>query len=237
MFRGTSQLVTCDADPNSASSSSGTVYAFIYQPMPAAPVAPGSSCDWWCQYWKVVVGVVVGVGGFAIISAYVIWRLIRYRRKYRETKKENIELKERAQELDQFYGGVGVADEEGEVAMVANPLVIEMQELEQQMKRVNQEMDTTKQLEVRQIDQLEIERQRLHAEIERVRQLLSQQQTKKAPTRISDAPALAPRAYVPQSTATINPVVPQYTSSSVAPVAQRQDFGQARGPMRKKGIE
>jgi len=97
-----------------------------------------------------------------------------------------------AADLDENYGGLGVNDDD--VDMVANPLVIEMQDLEKQIANVNSELGTNAEVQAREIDELELERQRLHAEIARVKNLLASQQAqaKTGPARVSDRLAGSP---------------------------------------------
>lgn len=214
----------------------GKTYAFVWITMPNQPVPPTSSCDIWCQYKWVIIGVIIGFLVFSVIAGYAILRLVRYRRKYKEKQAALTDLKERAQQLDEFAGGLGVADEE--VDMVANPLVIEMQELEAQIKKVNDNLNLNKETETREIDHLEVERQRLHKEIERVKQLMSQQQ-KTAPTRQELPPAgttrpLAAAPMTSSSSTMMSTMTPAPTATQSS--TQRHEFGQAMRPG-KRGID
>ena len=157
--------------PGCSAATGSVAYAFIYSPA-VAPVAPaGPSCNVWCQYEALILGLSIGVTCFLVISAYVIWRLIRYRRKYLANKAENLALSARARHLDEYAGGLGVADEE--VDMVGNPLVLEMRAVEQKLGRLSgqqasTDLDSEKQLRL--IRELEGEHRRLQAELLRLRE-------------------------------------------------------------------
>ena len=165
-------------------SCSASAYAFIYaeqvQPVPAA----GPSCDLWCQYEALILGLVIGISVFLVVSAYIIWRLIRYRRKYLANKKENAALSARARHLDEYAGGLGLADEE--VDMVPNPLVIEMKALDDRIARTSkgerlEDADGEKQLRL--IRELEEEKKRMYAEMVALREQLKAKQAAAVPVK------------------------------------------------------
>jgi hypothetical protein len=166
---------------NGVLTETGGTYAFVAIPMPAAPLVAEAECDWWCQYKWIIIGTSAGVGALLIISSFIIWRLIRYRAKYKEKQEQLHELRERGKELDENYGGLGVYEDE--VDMIANPMVIEMADLEKQMAKVNQDLGTKEQLQTREMDELDRERQRLHAEIARIKQAITTQQATRGPRR------------------------------------------------------
>ena len=164
-------------------SCSAAAYAYIYdeqvQPIPPA----GPTCDVWCQYEGLILGLVIGISVFLIVSAYIIWRLIRYRRKYIANKKENAALSARARHLDEYAGGLGLADEE--VDMVANPLVIEMKALEDRIARTSkgglEDANGEKQLHT--IRELEEEKKRMYAQLVALREQLKAKQTAAVPVK------------------------------------------------------
>ena len=141
--------------------------AFAYIPLPPVPPPAEDECNWWCEWKWVIIGCIIGVGVFTLISVYAISRLKRYRDKYRENKKNLQELKERAREIDEFAGGLGIADED--VDMMANPMVIEMKRLDQQLNEVNLQLDTQAEKDAAKIDALSQDRERLHAELTRMK--------------------------------------------------------------------
>ena len=165
-------------------------YAYMYSPQvqPAPPAGP--SCDLWCQYEALILGLSIGITVFLAVSAYIIWRLIRYRRKYLANKKENHALSARARHLDEYAGGLGLADEE--VDMVGNPLVIEMKALDERIARLSKggpgddSVESEKQLRL--IREMEDEKKRLYAEILRLREQVKAKTTAagpKGPSRAS----------------------------------------------------
>jgi len=226
------------------------VLAFAYIPLPPAAVEKAPSCDLWCEYKAVILGVVIGMGAFIAIATYAIIRLRRYRAKYKENQRNLQELKERAREIDEFAGGIGLADEAGEVDMVANPMVIEMKKLDQQLTEVNDQLNTQAEKDNRRIDQLSQERERLNAELNRMRAALAAQ-TRTAATRLEDVHISQP--HYDASSAAVGSGgggAGGLTSSGLVPMEmetparqeiegysadqQRHGFGQVRRPNKKK---
>jgi len=164
-----------------------TIYAFIYDKLlpPPPEVPPPKSA--WEQWGKIVLAVTVPLLFLSLLAAFVIWRLSRYMKKYKQEKTSLKNYKEQAAHIDQFGGGLGIADEDDTLEMVANPLVIEMQELEREIKRVNENLSASAVTEEAEINQLEIERQRIFAEIQAVKAKLEEQQ-KVQPTAVEVAP-------------------------------------------------
>jgi len=242
--------VTVDASSSAALTAvvgTQAVYAFVNIPLPPPPQPPTVSCDIWCQNKWLIIGLIIGFGVFIVVSSYVIYRLCRYRQKYKEKQRELNQLQERARNLDEYAGGLGMMDEEGEVVMVANPLVLQMQDLQKQIETVNTQMNTTGQTQKREITQLESERERLKAEIDKIKALLASQSQKTA-TRVDDMPSsqnimlttLSPAPVPEFSSFQPQPIAPY--SSSAAPAAAdpfaapapRSDFGAAPRAQKKK---
>jgi len=204
-----------------------TVYAFVNIELPPAPVDPGEPFDWWKKWRAVILGVGISVVVCGAGSAFAISRLIRYRRKYREKKKQLDQLTERAQDLDEYAGGLGIADEE--VDMVANPLVVEMQELEKQVKAINDDMAKEGD-ENAQIDELERERQRIYAEIQKIKEQLEKDKEAAAAIRVSvDKGPVGLNTGAAAGTGASQPARAARTEQP-----KRHDFGDAKRPARKK---
>jgi len=151
------------------------------------------------------------------LLAVLIARLIRYRKKYHEEKIEAEELREQAQELDENHGGLGVYDPE--VEMIANPLVVQMQELQKQLDKTNASLKTQEEMDETQMSALDKERQRILEEIKRVRDAIAQQKAAEA-RRVDEVPA----------TDAASGASGAGTSAS----SDRQDFGPSSAPRRKK---
>jgi hypothetical protein len=234
----------------SVSTDRHAVLAFAYIPLPPAAVEEPAECDLLCQYKWVILGVVIGFGVFIVLAVYAIIRLRRYRAKYLENKRNLQDLKERAREIDEFAGGIGVMDEAGEVDMVANPMVIEMKKLDQQLTEVNNQLDTQAEKDSRRIEQLSQEREKLNAELNRMRAALAQQ-AKTAAVRMEDVHVSQPH-YDASSAAAGGggSGMAHSTSSGLVPMEmetpareemqpyqqdqQRHGFGQARRANKKK---
>lgn len=91
----------------------------------------------------------------------LIYRLQRFRVKYLVNKAALAELQERARELDETHGGLGVADDE--IDMCANPIVIQMAALSKQLEEVNVRLDTRAERDEQFMQWLEMEREKLQA--------------------------------------------------------------------------
>jgi len=205
-------------------------YVFANIPRPAVPTVPGTTCDFWCQYKWVVIGLLIGFFVLGLIIGYSVWRLIRYRRKYKEKQTQMKDLQNRAQALDEFHGGLGVSSDEDDIQMMANPLVIQMQELEVQIKQVEENLNLREEQESTQIDQMEKERQRLYAEIQRVREAMAQQQ-KSGPVRTS---VMAPAVSAVQTN--MQPTSTYASQATTSGETRPQEFGQVRAPQKKKNL-
>ena len=181
-------------------SCSAAAYAFMYSPLVAPVGPPGPTCSIWCQYEALILGLSIGITCFLVVSAYIIWRLIRYRRKYLANKKENEALSARARHLDEYAGGLGLADEE--VDMVGNPLVIEMKALDDRIARMSKggNMDLEGEQQVRLIREMEEEKKRLYAQLLQLREQVKAKQTAQGPKGPSRA-----SIYLRQQ---VNPFVP-----------------------------
>jgi len=109
-----------------------------------------------------------------------------------------------------------------EVEMIANPLVVQMQELQKQLEQTNASLSTQEELDATQMAAMDKERQRILEEIKRVKDAIAAQK-KSAPTAAYDAPSTNPT----QTSGT-------GTTSQQAATSERQDFVQAAPPRRKK---
>jgi len=233
------------------------VLAFAYIPLQPAPVEAPPECDIICEYGTIILIICCCFVGFMVIMGYVLWRFMRYREKYLAQKATLADLREHARDIDENRGGLGVADDE--VVMRANPMIVQMQELDRQLERVNQQMDTQKEMDQRAIEQLSQDRERLHAEIQRVKQILASAQ-KTSATRLEDThmtsaaiampppmPAgrpLSATSHIAPMEMEMMPTQAQSQSQSQSsvpasapaqdPTRQRHDFAQVRRAAKKK---
>jgi len=200
----------------------GLPTAFCYIPLPSPPLPVSSQESWWQKYGKIVLGVGISMFILLLILICAIARLIRYRRKYHEERAEAEELREQAQELDEKHGGLGVYDDE--VEMIANPLVVEMQELQKQLEQTNAHLKTQEEMDEHQMAALDKERQRILEEIKRVKDAIAAQ-AKTNPTRVDE---------IPPSGAVAVSVGSGTGTASSGTGAERQEFNQAPAARRKK---
>jgi len=194
--------------------------SFCYIPLPPPDKVIGEGESWWQKYGKIVLGVTISMFILLLILAYAISRLIRYREKYLVEKRDAAALREEAQELDEKHGGLGVYDEE--VEMIANPLVVQMQELQKQLEQTNASLSTQEELDATQMAAMDKERQRILEEIKRVKDAIAAQK-KSAPTAAYDAPATNPTSTGGTGTTAAQPAT-----------SERQEFVQSAPPRRKK---
>jgi len=131
------------------------------------------------------------------------------------------ELQDQVAELDQFAGGLGMADSEGDVDMVANPMLIELETLQKQVTAVNEQLHGQAEEDENEIQSLEMESQKLHAEIERVRDEISKNDRGKAPKRVVETTPLAYEA-------------PAAVSAPVPAKSVRKEF--SSGPTKKREL-
>lgn len=203
-----------------------TVYAFVNDPLPAPQPVVVAPASFWDEYLGVVVGVVCGVVVACALAAYGIWRLNRYRIKYKKEKETLAEKRAEVQKLDEYSGGIGIfGDGEEQFHMTANPLVIEMQELEREMKRVNEDMKMSAIAEEDEINDLEIQRQKIYAEIKRVKAQLDEQQ-RAQPTAV-EVRQTRPAAAAPAG------AVQVARSAPAASAPKMTDIGGKKGPKKK----
>eukprot|EP00456_Euglypha_rotunda_P033255 TRINITY_DN257_c0_g1_i14.p1 TRINITY_DN257_c0_g1~~TRINITY_DN257_c0_g1_i14.p1 ORF type:complete len:1655 (+),score=112.57 TRINITY_DN257_c0_g1_i14:872-5836(+) len=200
----------------------GLPMGICYIPLPSPPAPASSEESWWQKYGKIVLGVGISMFVLLLILACAISRLIRYRKKYHEERAEAEELREQAQELDEKHGGLGVYDDE--VEMIANPLVVEMQELQKQLEQTNAHLKTQEEMDETQMAALDKERQRILEEIKRVKDAIAAQ-AKNNPTRVDE---------IPPSGAVAVSVGSGGGTASSGTGAERQEFNQGPTARRKK---
>jgi len=198
----------------------GQTYALLNIPLPPPVLVNPEGESWWAKYGKIVLGVTISMFILLLILAYAISRLIRYREKYLVEKRDAAALREEAQELDEKHGGLGVYDEE--VEMIANPLVVQMQELQKQLEQTNASLSTQEELDATQMAAMDKERQRILEEIKRVKEAIAAQK-KNTPTASYDAPPTNPTSAQPTGTTSAQPAS-----------SERQEFVQSAPPRRKK---
>jgi len=213
-------------------------YAFVHIPLPAPPGPYNEDYDFWKTWGAVIIGVLLAFIVIVAISLYVIRRLARYRDKYRAKKVQLTQLHERARELDEYAGGLGVADEE--VDMVANPLVVQMAELEAEVNKVTEQMARGEEERVT-MGELERERQALYAQITIIKEkLLAEQEAAKPVREVIIAPSALPPTTGPAPSSTMAlpasfaSAAPAASGASTTTTSSGASAFQASRPQRKK---
>lgn len=163
----------------------GLIYGFFYVPLPPPPTKRSNEETFWEKYGAVIISMSV-IGVFlCFVLGYALSRLIRYRTKYKEEKKEAEELRQEATMMAETMGGLGVWDEE--VQMVSNPLVLQFNEQKKKLDEVEQSLEQQEERDAAEMDRLDKERQMIVAEMNRLKAEISKQQAAKSASR-DDAP-------------------------------------------------
>jgi len=164
-------------------------YGFYYVPLPPPPRPAVHNKSFWEKYGGIILG--VGIGGiiFFALVIFALLRLVRYRNKYREEKKEAAALREQASDMAENFGGLGVYDDE--VSMVANPLVVQFNEHKKKLDELDHTLAAREEQDVVEMDRLDKERQALLKEMERIKSAIAQQNAQKTAQRVDDAPPVS----------------------------------------------
>lgn len=198
-------------------------YAFIWSNLGQRATGGGSSQSVFEEYGWIILLVCGGVLLCFLLAAFYLWRQVRYRRKFKEEQRRKEELQGEAARLDEFAGGLGLGDDD--VDMVANPLVVEMQRLDREIKQVNAELERAAKAEEREIQDLQEQRQAIYAEIQRVKEELARQQAM-APTRTDINTAVAGGADFDDDLEVGGPTP---AVAGVAAPVRHQNFGRPAG--------
>lgn len=201
------------------------VYAFVFNPLPPDEVVFVPAVTWWELYGTATLASSISFGVVFCCAAIILFNFNRFRQKYQLEKEHMDHLQDQVADLDQYAGGLGMTDEGGEFDMVANPMVIEIEALQKQVETVNDHLHGQAEEDAAEIDALELERQQLFAEIQRVKEAIANNEKGKAPKRVVEA---SPSAYE----------APAVVASMAAPKSvRRADFGQVKATRKPKDIE
>jgi len=169
--------------------SANGIYGFFNIPLPPEPIAETKARSFWDKYGAIVLGVTIPVVLILLVLAFVLYRLFRYRQKYKIEQREVNQLKEEADEMAQNWGGFGIAGDE--IVMVANPLVLQLNEQKKKLDEVNKNLEQKEELDRMEMDKLDKERQTILEEMKRIERLLQAERGKKQAKRVDDAPAVS----------------------------------------------
>jgi len=114
-------------DLSTCGGTNGKIYAFAYVPV-YKPLSQDDGYDFVRNniQW-IILGLILG-SAFFIAVGYVGTRLYRYRAKYHEERKVVKDLRDEVAEMEMFGGSAGRKDDE--VAMVENPLVVQLRDMQ-----------------------------------------------------------------------------------------------------------
>jgi len=179
----TSVLKTCS--PSSAvdviSDYNGSVYAFIFSPVPDTPIKPEGLDVVQRNIVWIILGILLGII-LLVLLTYCAFRLFRYREKYHTEKEEADRLQEEVENMKQFGGDSGNKDDQ--VAMTANPLAVQLKDVqarynEEEMKLQAAEASLRKQegeIRAQHIDNMRDNRNKLAQELEKLKAQLAETQ-------------------------------------------------------------
>jgi len=183
-----SVFATClpSAAPGVISPYNGSVYAFIWSPVPDPPQAPAGLDVFQRNIVWIILGVLLGIA-VLVLLAYCAFRLFRYREKYHTEREEADRLQEEVENMRQFGGDSGNKDDQ--VAMTANPLAVQLKDVqarynEEELKLQDAEAKLRRQEgEIRQqhIENMRDNRNKLAQELEKLKQQLQEAQAASQP--------------------------------------------------------
>jgi len=116
----------------------GQIYGFVYAPLRRETSTVSDPDRFFADNLIYIVLGVVGFAGLAALVIYMINRLHRYRSKYHDERKAVEAMQEEVDNMEQFGGAAGRKDEELE--MQANPLVIQMRDMQAALDARNNEI-------------------------------------------------------------------------------------------------
>jgi len=214
----------------------GKIYGFIHSPLEAQTGNGQVAEESWAQKNVLLILMIFLLAAvFLMLCIYCAVRLRRYRDKYLKEAKNVDLLKEEVNEMEMFGGTAGTKDDE--VEMVQNPLVVQLQTLQENLNAKTKE---EQEAELRQLQEENEARQHnlaamrqnvetLAAELKRLQGDLERQNT--APVRpvIED--------FQPHDTAGTPAVAVVVDNTPVrAPATQKTTFTTAR-PTRRKDLD
>jgi len=167
--------------PGVISPYNGSVYAFIFSPLPDVPKSPEGLDVVQRNIVWIILGILLGFA-LLILLTYCAFRLFRYREKYHTEREEADRLQEEVENMKQFGGDSGNKDDQ--VAMTANPLAVQLKDVqarynEEELKLQAAEASLRKQegeIRANHIDNMRENRNKLAQELEKLKAQLAEAQ-------------------------------------------------------------
>jgi len=172
--------------PGVISPYNGSVYAFIFSPVPDAPQSPAGLDVVQRNIVWIILGILLGIA-LLILLTYCAFRLFRYREKYHTEREEADRLQEEVENMKQFGGDSGNKDDQ--VAMTANPLAVQLKDVqarynEEEMKLQQAESSLRKEegaIRQQHIENMRDNRNKLATELEKLKAQLAEAQAASQP--------------------------------------------------------
>jgi hypothetical protein len=158
----------------------GAIYGFTHTPERLTVVSslPGKGVP-----FVLVILIILAVVATVALVIYVCKRLHRYRKKYHDERVAVDQMQREVDEMNMFGGAAGTKDDQ--VAMTSNPLVMQVADVERQIKEKDQNIEQARaeqaeaESNARQdhIGNLKEDKNDLQAELERLKAQLASQQS------------------------------------------------------------
>eukprot|EP00456_Euglypha_rotunda_P010592 TRINITY_DN126_c0_g1_i6.p1 TRINITY_DN126_c0_g1~~TRINITY_DN126_c0_g1_i6.p1 ORF type:complete len:2644 (-),score=296.18 TRINITY_DN126_c0_g1_i6:65-7717(-) len=185
------QTCSPSSAPGVVSPYNGSVYAFIFSPVPDAPKSPEGLDVVQRNIVWIILGILLGIA-LLILLTYCAFRLFRYREKYHTEREEADRLQEEVENMKQFGGDSGNKDDQ--VAMTANPLAVQLKDVqarynEEELKLQQAEASLRKQegeIRAQHIDNMRDNRNKLAQELEKLKAQLAEAQAASQPKATYD---------------------------------------------------
>jgi len=117
--------------PDCGQAGEGKIYGFIHSPITKFADTKSFELSWAQRNVLSVLLIFLSLGILGVLAFYWISRLFRYKKKFEKEKEAVAIKKDEVEEMQQFGGTAGAKDDE--VEMTANPLVIQMKDMERRM--------------------------------------------------------------------------------------------------------
>lgn len=208
----------------------GSSYAFVHIVLPPPLLPLVSPFDWWAAYGPTFLGVSIPLALLLVLVALCVWKGLRDRKQYKTEKAVLDGLVDETQRVAEYEGGLAPADADGDIEMVANPMIIQMEELKRHFASVKEQMGMQEVNDEARMAELEAERNAIRAEMEALQNKIDEQNKSQRTQRVVQDEAPPPVAAVGAGAARGQAGAAPAQSVFKPPKAG----GMQRGPTKKK---
>mmetsp|Transcript_34324 Transcript_34324/g.67594 ORF Transcript_34324/g.67594 Transcript_34324/m.67594 type:complete len:3977 (-) Transcript_34324:239-12169(-) len=158
----------------------GKIFAFIHSPVPRLQDPLVVEKSWVEKNILALLLILMLITAIIVGCFYTARRLHRYRQKYHMERKQVDKMQDEVDEMEQFGGQAGTKDDQ--VVMSANPLVMQVKDLEKKMNEHDEELERARQQEANErsehIKKLATDRDEMAKELERLQNALGAQSSR-----------------------------------------------------------